>query len=607
MKKKILALLLVICMIMPILSGCSLIFENSYKTNYEVVAHVGDKVITKTELSNAYSEYYNSMNQYYQYYGYSEMDQQVAFDYVYRQLVNQKLLLIEAEKVVKLTNSEKNKVWQQVFDYIDDMLNQYEVQIRKIQGEEVPPELEEDKKEDTTLFKPNEYDFEKDTEIKFVQYLADRKIVGAEETLYNDEALLSYKNYTYDTNNPYRVKAYNYYLSSLVKSERLSGNKLTTTQALIKDMQRIYNVYAESKLVEEYQLFLYGKLAENGSAVTDEKIITEYKKLLQTNKDAFATEGAYASTMSSLKEYVYYNDYEGIGNGYFSVQHILVTFPEEVITALMAYPGYDSSKFDEIYIKEFEKKLKEAGEMEELSISYKDYETGETEKDENDDDKKKTLAEIFAEIAVQVLGIDETNTAKISEIADLLNESGVAEVVASDTVDLKTKAQKFYEFVFKYGSDTGFVDSSSISSWTGYYLPMDDTVSNSFHKNFSAAAYKLYDNYLSNGTYGITTCTTLGSNSGTNFGGVHILMFNGVTSPGAVVPVTGDNETDIAGLKAHYLSGFANKTVYEYIYESIINETKTNMYNSLTTSLYDDYLNKGKIKFVKSTFEQIIG
>ena len=119
-------------------------------------------------------------------------------------------------------------------------------------------------------------------------------------------------------------------------------------------------------------------------------------------------------------------------------------------------------------------------------------------------------------------------------------------------------------------------DLTNLTNLVGYTFSCNEEDDNGYIAEFSETAYDLYDEYVaSNGTkYGIKKVVT-------NFG-VHYIMFTGVASD---TTLTLDDKFTMV----------RNETVYDYIYDSLLTDKMSNLTNSTTSLLYNEYKNANKI------------
>lgn len=572
MKKKIFALILCFCLSLSIFTGCTLFQKDTLRFNNEVVAKVGNQTITREEVVNMYYTYY--YNYYYYIYGYSEEE---LMDLVYDSLVTRKVILEEAKGVIKLKNSEINEIWEDVYESIQDTLDS-----------KVKTMLENDGyDEDSDEYK--EY-FPEDEDAKkyvFKEYALE-KLPKPDYSNFdpNDEALSENNNklpQEADYEKDYMKKAYREWVTGLIQSARLAGKSTKVQDVLQAELDRQYKVFEESKIIEKYQEYIEGQNLSIGEETEATKLILEkYEKLLTADQQTFGLLGNYEKTMNGTdnKNLVFYHNPES--QGYFQVQHILVSFTEEQKKILEAMDGYDEAK-DEIYRQEYLDKLNEF--MQELMAS----EDGIMYRENYDDE------DAYKEIAAK----DSTVTFKNlqAEIDALVAKIGVGGYTYNDY------AKDFNELMYKYSADPGLITEGSLSQFTGYYVPVAQDENGAWIKEFADASRELYASYTNGFTDGKYYTTVATSN------GVHIIMISGGVVKGDIVDFSGldTDEQKIQALQDAYISLRQDKSIYDYLYELVLEDQKETFFNSYMTKKVEELERSGKITYYYKTYKEIMG
>lgn len=331
MKRKLLAIVIVVAVIASLTVGCSSgIFEIDGNRDYhQVVATVQynqmSAPIYKGDVLVSYSQYAPI---YMQYYG---MSSEEVVEYLYQNLSRQKLVLLYAKDylakndlgitddaaIAKLSNEDfltvdeiryciekTNKTfedsWQQLISDLEDEQAQ-----NSGDSDEEEEETEED--EDLLEARPGREEEEESNEYvdqgltdknelpeKFVDYVNDK--ISSEEDKDAQKNMQSALN-DLNKNLESSYKDYDYYLNS----------------------------YYETRILEKYEEMLGESLPE----ITDDEINTYYTKLKNTQISNYIDESAYSSALSSATNLIYHTT-----KGYSQVRSILLKFSEDQTAAL---------------------------------------------------------------------------------------------------------------------------------------------------------------------------------------------------------------------------------------------------------------------------------
>lgn len=331
MKRKLLAIVIVVAVIASLTVGCSSgIFEIDGNRDYhQVVATVQynqmSAPIYKGDVLVSYSQYAPI---YMQYYG---MSSEEVVEYLYQNLSRQKLVLLYAKDylakndlgitddaaIAKLSNEDfltvdeiryciekTNKTfedsWQQLISDLEDEQEQ-----NSGDSDEEKEKTEED--EDLLEARPGREEEEESDEYvdqgltdknelpeKFVDYVNDK--ISSEE---DEDAQKNMQSALNDLNKNLEssYKDYDYYLNS----------------------------YYETRILEKYEEMLGESLPE----ITDDEINTYYTKLKNTQISNYIDESAYSSALSSATNLIYHTT-----KGYSQVRSILLKFSEDQTAAL---------------------------------------------------------------------------------------------------------------------------------------------------------------------------------------------------------------------------------------------------------------------------------
>lgn len=611
MKKRIFGLLLALCLVVPAFAGCSLYGKDSKKVSDAVAIRVGDEVITREELQNAYTTYYN--------YGYGYMyDQDQLMDFVVRNLVNQKVALIAAKQTVKITVEDFDDILASIEESLVEAIDERETAIYEKAGEELPERLcsdtncgvESHKHEDAEESEPYA-----PFESVVVTPITDLGVQISDEERAQKVAEFVAKIKTECQEIPTRLNAFNEYLAELVQVDAIEGKTTEKNSAFQAKIDEMIEYYEEQKYVEKLQEYV-----ESGIEISDEEVLKKYNELLDIEIQTYAG-GTFSDSYEDAESksmFLYYG-YENVDedgndaeNGYLRVQHLLIQFSDEVKAELAKLVGYGISEKEYRYhigqqwlkkggtkddapvyawFPETDAEKNEAAaylSLEEwesyvairetyinnLETTYLDPETGKKVTDKDGNELTKTYAEVMAEIQA---------------VAAWAKQSG-----ETDAQLRARQAQEFRKLMFVYGSDTGMFRVGYTTEIMGYSLPADMTKFsndignnvNGFVGEFVVGAYEL-----------ATTGKLIGDKAVMTDLGAHVMLNLGSTKTGAVC------EASIQAMKDTLLSISYGESVYEYVYSQILTEKKENAYNDFLIAKKEEM--KGKIEYNFVSYDKV--
>lgn len=331
MKRKLLAIVIVVTVIASLAVGCSSgIFEIDGNRDYhQVVATVQynqmSEPIYKGDVLVAYNQYAPI---YMQYYGMSSED---VVEYMYQSLSRQKLLLLYAKDylakndlgitddaaIAKLSNED--------FLTVDE--RRYCIEMTNKTFEESWQELISDlEKEQEQNAGSDDNEEEEDTEDEDLPEARPVREEEEESDEYVDEGL------TDASKLPEKFVDYVNGKISAEEDKDAQKNMQTALNDLNKNLESSYkdynyylNSYYETRILEKYEDMLGESLPE----ITDEEVQTYYTKLKNTQISNYVDEAAYSSALSSANNVIYHTN-----KGYSQVRSILLEFSEDQTAAL---------------------------------------------------------------------------------------------------------------------------------------------------------------------------------------------------------------------------------------------------------------------------------
>ena len=524
MKKRLAMLFMCLVMCLTVLTGCNLFPVDTERYMNAVVAVVeytdGEKdEITKKELLTAIDSYGASLIQNY------GMSAEEAVKQTLDVLVNRKVILRETNRRIKLghiviANKDKNGLFDQTISALIANIESFRGEVLSDWGltDVVVNPGEEDI---GTIYEP----YEKKAEIAEVNGKLVIRIIdsgsGADESLRADfeaengsgkTAMLGAYN-SYIGSDPVLVAAQNKYIKQLLKNE--DGMKLSTDResVFMREIERIYKNLKENMLITKYQ-----ELTKNGTGISPISVVHLLDNYKLQVLQSFTKYNANPSQFNS-------DALENIGDAkyianddFFFVSHILVNFSEE------QKADYDS----------LEERLGSGGPS--------PLETWE--------EKQRIVNSVIA------IERDEKGEIVDSEknIDTLLKEINLA--LAKGRTD-EEKADIFNSFIYRYNQDPGIMNAEY-----NYVIGVNDS---KMVESFTDAARKLHDA----GKVGVI------SEAVPSTYGVHILFYAGsVKNIFNVSSAEGFNlvEEDVYKLANTRLNLCSNKTVFDKIYEEMIND-----------------------------------
>lgn len=614
-KLKLFSLLFCAFMVLSVFTGCSVLVPNNDKDKDKVVLVVGNEQITKDELSQLYYSFYSQNSSYFYYYS----EDRIA-ELFYTSVIASKLTLQEANKLIEenkivVSEDDYKDIWKNVFDYFNSQIDTAEKAILTSKGakdEDLPERLQSSKSNDKKAYKYEAYEFEK-VEFKPATGTQAEEPKISEKINELKERLFKY-NTSKDEENPVyedidekeldvRKQAYEQFISSLVLSAK-ANNKDTNKNNVIKtEVERVYKSYKESKIQEKYREYINSTSARSDEGYTDyysnSAIVKKFKELLNASTESNTIEDNYIEVVTSTDNdtlilYHYNGKYK-----FFSVQHVLVSYSDEILDQLKATNGYDTSK--DLMIREYYEAVRSAlvggtSDIENMETSYRD-DDGYTVKDAEGNELKITIGEI------------KTNFE--TEATRRLNELQASEEYASMSPEQKTLAEirvrtlLFNEFAWKYSGDTGSLTNDKLAGVLGFTITSEDNNHGSFVKDFTNGARKLYEQYEAGSK-------KLGENISyvVSDYGVHMMMLTSVYEPGELVQIAGKSDDAIvAELQNKYVSNLTTQTLYEYIYDLIKDKTvgdNGTFYSDYRNALVKKYTDEGKVEYkTKYNYEEL--
>lgn len=510
-----------------ILTGCNLFPTN--QANYLSAPIVtfqtakGENIkIDKEDLITAFNSYgaqlVNS-------YGYSIQD---AIDATIEVLINREVMLLEAERTLKLGNGDLNEIWDDAYDTIISNLSTYEELVIEQWKLNVPSTLDEEEESETayTPYKPQAEIVLQDG--KYVIKLLNTNTSTDQnvDLYYNEgEEITSLVNTVNErlnnsTNKDVLTEAKRQYVEALKESEEGRNLSTNSDEVFAREVERIYEAVKDNKYIELYSEKLQGD--NDISNITLSQVLRKLTADMLSSYTKYTLNATQFDTdMLDSRENV---DYV-VNNNYFYVNHILLKYDESSTT----------------YLDELETLYKNG------TISEKAY---------ND------ALEVEAE-KIKATNIQTGKETNLSPM-DIYNELVGLMTGKSD----EAKTQIFKDYIYTYNEDTGNMNADYC-----YVIGKD---SSRMVDTFTETSRKLWDN--GKGEYGaIDYCVSEY--------GVHIIFYAGPVTNAFTISdpdnfnLNTDNMDELTEivntLKNTYLNAFNNKTLFDKVYEELATDSYT--------------------------------
>ena len=561
MKGKTIGFLLCCMLIlMPILTGCSLVETNYGKYNNQIVATIENKEsknkieITKKELLQSYQSYG------YSYVEYQGMSQKQALKKTLELLENRKITLADAEKKFDigengegLSEREQTYLYQRTIEALNDNLNSYYTETTSSNGENSEEEgVKFENYTKNVVLKENDgiYSIEKiETSSDLMEGFSYTK---ARNFFNSNDYKLIYENLIESLENNNYKKAFDKYYRDLRISEY--GMKLSTDAKSVfeREINRLYKVVYENYILNKYTDSI--KNSSNISSVTSSQIVNLYTSKARDSYTQYVIEqdSAYDGNVQQNLNDVYYFKNDTSSTKFFTVANILFKFSDE-----------QQNKFNE-YKRKYE--------SQDGGYSYVEY--------------QQDLNDIYAQIKPKVRQYN-AETDSYEEIESDLTIAEVFEEIKSQMNNLKAEGNKnligdkINEFIYKYNEDPGMFNANS-----NYVIGVDSEgkAVSSFVESFNDAGLELYDG--GKGKVGDTSALVRSEY------GIHILIY------------TGKCENLFDGIDSSFeLDDNAIEVLYTTRINPLVDKTYFDMlYDEIYTDNYSYYENVN-IKFLRQEYK----
>ena len=463
MKKKLLAMILIVAVVATLLTGCTLFPVDEERDYHQVVATVDykdmSKDVLKGDLLNYYLQYGGT---YIYYYGWTEAE---TLEYLCTSLARQNLLLLYAKEYLAtqadpdITDAEIAAMKAEDFLTVDE--RRYCIEQTNKSFEEswrsLITELEEEQaaNEGTT----DEEEPEED-ETAEEEELEARPVRPEEEESdeYVDEGM---------TDAAQLPKGFMDTVQSEIDAETDATARKNMSTALkelqdnlasgFKDYAYYLNSQYETRILDKYSEALGDALPE----ITDEELNARYNRLVAIDISKYTDEEAYASALESTSD-IYYHTTQG----YSQVRSILLKFTDEQTDALETITNMVGDNKDAVEAYRAILALGEdvAGKMPpqfasladlgiKVNVSNPDY-------DEEEDELADAYTDKGVDYKVILYAMADYIAAKVDAAAAAATAAGIS---GNDLELVKQYAanEAITDWIYLVNDDTGMFDSES--------------------------------------------------------------------------------------------------------------------------------------------------
>ena len=536
-------ILAVLFFTITVMSGCSLITTNEKKYMAQTVAIAESKdgkyevKVSMEEFSMYYSNYASSYMQ-------NGMSKKQVVQQIVDMIINRKLFIdylkdyeLDNEKIYTLTNKEINECWTEVYKYVYEQLDSYEVEIYNDWG----LELNEDEKTEE-----EKSEFIGRTEYEHTYVLKNGVLTKNEKENGEDENQTlnpnPFKQYFWQENES-EVKGYTKkgaiktklteysdgireeemkrFVKALTKAEEYKKEKDTSPWAVFeREIERVYKIQEDNKFIQKYEQFFNDSYQMNSN-----DIIALYENTILGQMENYSTTSAYNDAMKADNSTVYYHPTQG----WFYVSHLLI--------------GFDDNQ--KALIEEWETQVKKGIITEE--------------------EKQANIETLRLQLKATARDSEGKNTSVTKSASQILTEVNNAVSIYGNNVDEKVNV--FTDLIFKYTTESSFLTRDF-----DYAIPVDKAY-DSMVKEFATASRELYEKGL-------------GSLSGLVYTeyGAHIIMFTGIP---ANANLSGQNVT-LEQLWGTKLKTSSDKNMLDLFAEKVTKNDYATQQNKIIDQLRAD-------------------
>ena len=463
MKKKLLAMILIVAVVATLLTGCTLFPVDEERDYHQVVATVDykdmSKDVLKGDLLNYYVQYGGT---YIYYYGWTEAE---TLEYLCTSLARQNLLLLYAKEYLAtqadpdITDAEIAAMKAEDFLTVDE--RRYCIEQTNKSFEEswrsLITELEEEQAANEGTTDEEEPEEEETTD---EEELEARPVRPEEEESdeYVDEGM---------TDAAQLPKGFMDTVQSEIDAETDATARKNMSTALkelqdnlasgFKDYAYYLNSQYETRILDKYSEALGDALPE----ITDEELNARYNRLVSLDISKYTDEEAYASALESTSD-IYYHTTQG----YSQVRSILLKFTDEQTDALEAITNMVGDNEDAVEAYRAILALGEdvAGKMPSQFASLADLGVKVNVSNPDYDEEEDELADAYTDKGVDYKVILYAMADDIAAKVAAAETAAIAAGITGSDLDLVKQyaaSEAITDWIYLVNDDNGMFDSES--------------------------------------------------------------------------------------------------------------------------------------------------
>lgn len=336
MKRKLLAIVMILAVLAMLFAGCSLFTVDEYRDYHQVVATVRYKDMSKDVLKGELLLYYTQYGASYIYYGWTEDE---TLSYLCETLSRQNLLLLHAKEYLArqadpdITDAEIAAMSAEEFLTVDE--RRYCIEQTNASFEESFRTLITDLEDEQAANEGTSDDTTDDDATGDDTASSDEEELEARPSRPEEEDSSEYEDQGM-TDESQLPEGFMDYIQDRIDAEEDEQARKNMNTALsqlrdnIESSFRDYSYYLnsqyETRILEKYREALGGELPE----ITDEEFQSRYQRMVNVNIGSYVDEEAYASALKSSSSDILFHKTKG----YSQVRSILLGFSDDQKSAL---------------------------------------------------------------------------------------------------------------------------------------------------------------------------------------------------------------------------------------------------------------------------------
>ena len=336
MKRKLLAIVMILAVLAMLFAGCSLFTVDEYRDYHQVVATVRYKDMSKDVLKGELLLYYTQYGASYIYYGWTEDE---TLSYLCETLSRQNLLLLHAKEYLArqadpdITDAEIAAMSAEEFLTVDE--RRYCIEQTNASFEESSRTLLTELEDEQAANEGTSDDTTGDDATGDDTASSDEEELEARPSRPEEEDSSEYEDQGM-TDESQLPEGFMDYIQDRIDAEEDEQARKNMNTALsqlrdnIESSFRDYSYYLnsqyETRILEKYREALGGELPE----ITDEEFQSRYQRMVNVNIGSYVDEEAYASALKSSSSDILFHKTKG----YSQVRSILLGFSDDQKSAL---------------------------------------------------------------------------------------------------------------------------------------------------------------------------------------------------------------------------------------------------------------------------------